>query len=236
MSRKKKPDLSGLEERLGYRFKDKSLLELALTHKSAVTGKARTLSNQRLEFLGDRVLGLAVSEMLYRQFPNNLEGDLSQRHTALVRNETCVEVALLLGLGSCLKLGAGERNSGGERNHSILGDACESVMGAIFLDGGYGAAFTMVERYWRPLMTASAEAPRDAKALLQEWALGRGLPVPNYREVERSGPDHRPVFRVAIELPGLMPAEGVGPSKRDAERAAAAMMLAREGILAGTDA
>ncbi len=231
----RKQDLSALEERLGYRFKNNALLELALTHKSAITGKKKTASNQRLEFLGDRVLGLSVSEMLYRAFPENLEGELSQRHTALVRNETCVEVALLLDLGSHLELASSERNSGGERNHSILGDACEAVIGAIFLDGGYERAFTMIERYWQPLMMASAQAPRDAKALLQEWALGRGLPVPHYREVERSGPDHKPIFRVSLELPGILPVEGVGPSKRDAEKSAASTMLAREGILAGTD-
>lgn len=228
--KRKQNDLSALEERLGYRFKDKALLEQALTHKSFVTGRKHA-SNQRLEFLGDRILGLAVADMLFQSFPGNLEGELSQRHTALVRNETCVEVALLLDLGAHLHLGAGERNAGGERNHSILGDACEAVMGAIFLDGGYEPAKLMIERYWRPLMTASAQAPRDAKALLQEWALGRGLPVPNYREVERTGPDHKPLFRVSLELPGIMPAEGVGPSKRDAERAAASTMLAREGIL-----
>lgn len=228
--KRKQNDLSALEERLGYRFKDKALLEQALTHKSFVTGRKHA-SNQRLEFLGDRILGLAVADMLYQTFPGNLEGELSQRHTALVRNETCVEVALLLDLGVHLYLGAGERNSGGERNHSILGDACEAVMGAIFLDGGYEPAKSMIERYWRPLMTASAQAPRDAKALLQEWALGRGLPVPNYREVERTGPDHKPLFRVSLELPGIIPVEGTGSSKREAEKAAASMMLAREGIL-----
>jgi ribonuclease-3 len=169
--------------------------------------------------------------MLYQTFPGNLEGELSQRHTALVRNETCVDVALLLDLGAHLQLGAGERNSGGERNHSILGDACEAVMGAIFLDGGYTPVQATIERYWRPLMQASAQAPRDAKALLQEWALGRGLPVPHYREVERTGPDHKPSFRVSLELPGILPVEGVGPSKREAERAAATIMLAREGVL-----
>jgi ribonuclease-3 len=229
--KRKANELSALEERLGYRFKDVALLEQALTHKSFVTGRKHA-SNQRLEFLGDRVLGLAVAEMLYGFFPGNLEGELSQRHTALVRNETCVEVALLLDLGSHLRLGAGEKNAGGERNHSILGDACEAVMGAIFLDGGYEPAKNMIERYWRPLMTASAQAPRDAKALLQEWALGRGLPVPHYREIERTGPDHKPVFRVSLELPGILAVEGVGPSKRDAEKAAAATMLAREGVLA----
>jgi ribonuclease-3 len=232
--KRKQNDLSALEERLGYRFKDIALLEQALTHKSAVTGR-KYESNQRLEFLGDRVLGLVIAEMLYQGFPKNLEGELSQRHTALVRNETCVEVALLLDLGSHLRLGAGERNSGGARNHSILGDACEAVMGALFLDGGYQPAKSMIERYWRPLMQASAQAPRDAKALLQEWALGRGLPVPNYREVERSGPDHKPLFRVSIELPGILPVEGVGASKREAEKAAAAMMLAREGVLVNAD-
>lgn len=230
---RKKSDLSVLEERLGYRFKNGALLEQALTHKSFVTGRKHA-SNQRLEFLGDRVLGLAVAEMLYTSFPGNLEGELSQRHTALVRNETCVEVAQLLELGPHLRLAPGERNAGGERNPSILGDACEAVMGAMFLDGGYEPARQMIERYWRPLMTAALQAPRDAKALLQEWALGRGLPVPSYREVGRSGPDHKPEFRVSIELPGIDPAEGIGPSKREAERAAASSMLAREGILVNT--
>ncbi|MGE0338756.1 MAG: ribonuclease III [Xanthobacteraceae bacterium] len=230
---RKKSDLSALEERLGYRFKNGALLEQALTHKSFVTGRKHA-SNQRLEFLGDRVLGLAVAEMLYTSFPGNLEGELSQRHTALVRNETCVEVAQLLELGPHLRLAPGERNAGGERNPSILGDACEAVMGAMFLDGGYEPARQMIERYWRPLMTAALQAPRDAKALLQEWALGRGLPVPSYREVGRSGPDHKPEFRVSIELPGIDPAEGIGPSKREAERAAASSMLAREGILVNT--
>lgn len=228
--KRKANDLSALEERLGYRFKDVALLEQALTHKSFVTGRKHA-SNQRLEFLGDRILGLVIAEMLYQTFPGNLEGELSQRHTALVRNETCVEVALLLNLGAHLLLGAGERNAGGDRNHSILGDACEAVMGAIFLDGGYDPAQSMIERYWRPLMQASAQAPRDAKALLQEWALGRGLPVPNYREVERTGPDHKPLFRVSLELPGIIPVEGVGASKREAEKAAASMMLVREGVL-----
>ncbi|MBX3520492.1 MAG: ribonuclease III [Xanthobacteraceae bacterium] len=232
---KRKPqELSALEERLGYRFKDVTLLSQALTHKSAVTGRKHA-SNQRMEFLGDRVLGLVVAEMLFSSFPGNLEGELSQRHTALVRNETCVEVALLLDLGAHLNLGQGERNAGGEHNHSILGDACEAVIGAIFLDGGYAPAKTLIEHYWRPLMQASAQAPRDAKALLQEWALGRGLPVPQYREVARSGPDHKPVFRVSLELPGILPVEGVGPSKRDAEKAAASTMLAREGVLANSN-
>jgi ribonuclease-3 len=231
---RKKSDLSALEERLGYRFKDRALLEQALTHKSFVTGRKHA-SNQRLEFLGDRVLGLAVAEMLYTTFPGNLEGELSQRHTALVRNETCVEVAQLLELGPHLRLAPSERNAGGERNPSILGDACEAVMGAMFLDGGYEPARKMIERYWRPLMTAALQAPRDAKALLQEWALGRGLPVPSYREVGRTGPDHKPEFRVSIELPGIDPVEGIGPSKREAERAAASSMLAREGILVNTN-
>lgn len=227
--KRKANDLSALEERLGYRFKDIALLKQALTHKSFVTGRKHA-SNQRLEFLGDRVLGLAAAEMLFETFPGNLEGELSQRHTALVRNETFVEIAQLLDLGSHLLLGAGERNSGGERNHSILGDACEALIGAVFLDGGYEPARAMIERFWRPLMRASKQAPRDAKALLQEWALGRGMPVPNYREIERSGPDHKPVFRVSVELPGILPVEGVGASKREAEKAAAATMLAREGV------
>ena len=224
-------DLSALEERLGYRFKDIALLEEALTHKSAVASGRRRISNQRLEFLGDRVLGLAVAQMLYQSFEQNHEGELSQRHTALVRNETCVEVALMLDLGSHIEVEDEKQHGQLRENHTVLGDACEAVIAAIFLDGGYAPAQAMITRYWQPLMSASAEAPRHAKALLLEWAHGRGLPDPIYREVSRSGPPHKPTFRISVEIGNIVPLEGVGASKREAEHAAAAMMLARERVL-----
>jgi ribonuclease-3 len=224
------------EERIGYEFADKTLLEHALTHISALSGKSRIGSYQRLEFLGDHVLGLVVSDMLFRAYPKADEGELSRRLADLVRKETCADVGRTIDLGEALKLGASEISAGGRRRTAILADACEAVVGAVYLDGGYPAAAALVERLWGERMRATARALRDPKTLLQEWAQGRGLPPPMYREVERKGPHHDPEFRVSVELPDHQPAEGLGRSKRAAEQAAAAAMLAREGIeTAGRD-
>jgi ribonuclease-3 len=221
---------SPLETTIGYRFRDKALLERALTHISALKGQGRTGSYQRLEFLGDHVLGLAVSEMLFAAFPKAEEGELSRRLADLVRRETCAEVARAIDLGAALRLGASEVRAGGRSRLAILADVCESLIGAVFLDGGYKAAKALVERYWSDRMRKPARALRDPKTVLQEWAQARGLPTPTYREVERTGPHHDPVFRIAVSLPNREPAEGKGRSKRAAEQAAAAAMLAREGV------
>jgi ribonuclease-3 len=223
---------SALETTIGYRFRDKALLERALTHISALKGQGRTGSYQRLEFLGDHVLGLAVSEMLFEAFPKAEEGELSRRLADLVRRESCADVARAIDLGASLRLGASEVRSGGRSRIAILADVCESLIGAVFLDGGYKAAKTFVERYWSDRMRKPARPLRDPKTILQEWAQARGLPTPSYREVERTGPHHDPVFRVAVLLPERDPAEGRGRSKRAAEQAAAAALLAREGVRA----
>ncbi len=219
-----------LEERIGHSFAELALLESALTHISALSGKSRAGSYQRLEFLGDHVLGLVVSEMLFRAFPKADEGELSRRLADLVRKETCAEIARVIDLGAVIKLGTSEANSGGRRRTAILADVCESLIGAVFLDGGYPAAATVIERLWGERMRAPTHPLRDPKTVLQEWAQGRGLPTPLYREVERTGPHHDPEFRVAVVLPDLTPAEGTGRSKRAAEQAAAAALLAREGV------
>jgi ribonuclease-3 len=219
-----------LAERIGYSFADEALLDRALTHISALSGKSRSGSYQRLEFLGDRVLGLVISDMLFRAFPRADEGELSKRLADLVRKETCAEVARAMEIGAALKLGSSESNSGGRRRTAILADVCEALVGAVYLDGGYQAAMELVERFWSERMHALKRPPRDAKTALQEWAQGRGLPTPTYREIERTGPHHSPEFRVTVELPDREPAEGIGRSKRAAEQAAAAAMLAREGI------
>ena len=219
-----------LEERIGHSFAEAALLESALTHISALSGKSRAGSYQRLEFLGDHVLGLVVSEMLFRAFPKADEGELSRRLADLVRKETCAEIARVIDLGAVIKLGTSEANSGGRRRTAILADVCESLVGAVFLDGGYPAAATVIERLWGERMRAPTHPLRDPKTVLQEWAQGRGLPTPLYREVERTGPHHDPEFRVAVVLPDLTPAEGTGRSKRAAEQAAAAALLAREGV------
>ncbi len=221
---------SPLETTIGYRFRDKVLLERALTHISALKGQGRVGSYQRLEFLGDHVLGLAVSEMLFEAFPKAEEGELSRRLADLVRRESCADVARAIDLGASLRLGASEVRAGGRSRIAILADVCESLIGAVFLDGGYKAAKALVLRYWSDRMRKPARPLRDPKTVLQEWAQARGLPTPSYREVERTGPHHDPVFRIGGGRRERAPADGRGRSKRAAEQAAAAALLAREGV------
>jgi ribonuclease III len=221
------------EERIGYRFKTAALLEQALTHISALTGaRNRAGSYQRLEFLGDHVLGLVISDMLFRAFPKADEGEMSRRLADLVRKEACADVARAIDLGTVIRLGASESNAGGRGRTAILADVCEALVGAVYLDGGYDAAAALIGRFWGDRMRTPARPLRDSKTVLQEWAQARGLPTPNYREVERKGPDHDPEFRVTVELPKFAPAEGLGRSKRAAEQAAATAMLTREGVKA----
>jgi len=228
--RKRAAAASALEQTVGYRFKDGELLVRALTHISALAGGSRTGSYQRLEFLGDHVLGLVISEMLFRAFPKGDEGELSRRLADLVRRETCADVARAINLGEAMRLGTSESNSGGRSRTAILADVCEALVGAVFLDGGYPEATKLVELLWGERMRAPSRPLRDPKTILQEWAQARGLPTPAYREVERIGPHHNPEFRIAVTLPEREPAEGRGRSKRVAEQAAAAAMLQREGV------
>jgi ribonuclease-3 len=229
--------MDDLEARIGYRFADRTLIERALTHISALTGPdSRSASYQRLEFLGDHVLGLVISDMLFKAFPKADEGELSRRLADLVREETCAEVARAIDLGPALKLGNSEVHGGGRRRTAILADVCEALIAAVFVDGGYASAAVLIERFWQERMLRPRRPLRDSKTVLQEWAQARGMPAPSYREVERSGPDHDPEFRVAVEVIDREPAEGRGRSKRAAEQAAAAALLVREGVGAeGTD-
>jgi ribonuclease III len=225
---------AALEARIGHKFTDPTLLATAFTHVSALkSARKRGDSYQRLEFLGDHVLGLIVSDMLYRAFPNANEGELSKRLADLVRKETCADVATSLALVDDIKLGAVGAGASARLRKSVLGDICEAVIGAIFLDGGYAAAAQFVERNWTERMRRPRLPLRDPKTVLQEWAQAKGLPTPVYREVERTGPHHDPQFRVAVDLPGLAPAEGIGGSKRAAEKVAASVMIAREGVPGG---
>ncbi|MGL4729056.1 MAG: ribonuclease III [Bosea sp. (in: a-proteobacteria)] len=227
----RKPDINALQARLGHSFANLALLEEALTHVSANPADTlRRLNYQRLEFLGDRVLGLCVAEMLYLAFPDAEEGALSRRLADLVRKEACAEVAALWQLGPHLKLGAGEAHSGARKNKAILGDACEAVIGAVFLDGGFQAAYRLVEQAFGPRMRAASQPMRDAKTALQEWAQGLGAPPPSYTEKGRSGPDHAPRFIIAVTVNGHPPADGEGKAKRSAEQAAAEEFLRREGL------
>jgi ribonuclease-3 len=225
-----KVSLADLEIRLAYRFSDRSLAERALTHLSAAPSDlegGRLESYQRLEFLGDRVLGLAVADMLYAAYPQASEGELSIRLAALVRRDACAEVAALWDLGRHLRLGLGEVQTGGRKKTTILADVCEALIGAVFLDGGFVAARALIERAWGERMRAIAAPARDAKTALQEWAQARALGAPAYDEIERSGPDHAPIFTVRVTLEGYPPELGSASSKRAAEQAAAAAFMSR---------
>ncbi len=220
-------DLDRLAARLGHRFAHPEILAQALTHPSAANRRGRTDdSYERLEFLGDRVLGLIVADLLLRRFPEENEGALALRHAALVRRETLAEVAQALGLGPELRLAKGEETAGERENPSLLADACEAVIGALYLDGGLDVARALIELHWTPILEAALRPPQDAKTALQEWAQGRGLPLPDYRETDRSGPAHQPVFTVEAGVEGHSPVIGTGRSKRIAEQAAAARLLA----------
>lgn len=218
--------LADLETSLAYTFKDLGNLALALTHIGATLH--RTASYQRLEFLGDRVLGLAVAAMLYETFPEADEGELSRRLADLVRAESCAEVAAEWDVEPHIRLGPGERANLSLRR-AVLGDICESIIGAVFLDGGYEHANALVRRAFADRMRAPRRL-RDPKTALQEWAQAKGLAAPLYREVARKGPHHAPEFTVAVMVDGHEEAEAKGPSKRIAEQAAASAFIGREGM------
>lgn len=229
---RKAPETSRLQATLGHVFTDQGLLATALTHMSAEG--SRLQSYQRLEFLGDRVLGLSIADMLFERYPQAEEGDMSRRLADLVRKETCAEVALAWNLGAFMRLGEGEILGGARKNKAILADACEAIIGAVFIDGGYAAARGLVERAFGERLLKPVRPLRDAKTALQEWAQGQGYQTPTYSERGRSGPDHAPVFRVAARIAGLVDAEAQGPSKRLAEQAAAETFLRREGLWSET--
>jgi len=222
--------LEDLYARLGHDFSDPALLKLALTHASARAGARPQEDNERLEFLGDRVLGLAVAELLADSFPKAREGELARWFNHLVRAETCAEIAQEWELGAFILMSGGEAGSGGRSKKTILANACEAVLGAIFADGGYDPARAVVRRFWKPQLDMLELAAPDAKSLLQEWAQGRRLPLPRYLEVAREGPDHAPRFTAEVQIDGVAPERGTGANKRAAEQAAALAMLVREGV------
>jgi ribonuclease-3 len=224
-----------LEARLGHAFKDRALLKKALTHGSVRQASAKRRDNERLEFLGDRVLGLAIAELLSESYPSASEGDLARLYNRLVRGATCAEVARALDLGASLVLSESEAGSGGREKETILADACEALLGAVFLEAGYEKARDVVRAHWGGKLDGSPTQAADAKSALQEWAQGRGLDLPEYVEVARQGPDHAPRFTSEVRIKGTKPARGEGASKRAAEQAAAAALLAREGVWRRTD-
>jgi ribonuclease-3 len=222
--------LHTLSERLGHAFARPELLQRALTHSSARNRGAKSYDYERLEFLGDRVLGLVIAEMLIERFPDAREGDLARRFNRLVRKETCADVAESLGLGAFVIMSTSEAESGGRGKQTILGDACEAILGAVFRDGGYEAARSIIHALWSERVDKDSAPLRDAKSALQEWVQGKGLPLPHYTQTGQEGPDHAPQFTTSVTVEGLDSAVGFGFSKRAAEQAAATAMLQREGV------
>ncbi len=225
-------DLAALAGGIGHKFSDARLAAEALTHRSALDRRPELKAafpngNERLEFLGDRVLSLAMADFLLCRFPHEREGDLARRHAALVKASTLAEIANEIGLGPHISLGDSERADGGKVKPTIVADALEALLGAVFLDAGFVAAAACVERLWNARIGEHLSAPRDAKTALQEWVQARRLPLPDYREIGREGPPHAPVFVVEVTIKGHSPAQGKGGSKREAERIAAAALLER---------
>jgi ribonuclease-3 len=232
--------LAALEAALEYRFAAPRLLEEALTHRSTAGrpqqarrgAVAPAPSYERLEFLGDRVLGLVVAEMLLAAYPREAEGDLARRHAQLVRKETLAEVAEAIGLSAHIRLPPADE-AAGRANPSLAADVCEAVIAALYLDGGFTPARGFVTKHWTPRMQAAAAPPKDPKTGLQEWAQGQGRPLPIYTLIDTQGPPHQPVFTVEVAVEGLGAAAASGASKRLAESAAAAGLLQK---LQGTKA
>jgi ribonuclease-3 len=218
-------DLAG---RLGHEFKRIKLLERAVTHRSA-RGSGSGGDYERLEFLGDRVLGLVVAELLFQRFSQEPEGALARRHAALVRREALSEVASTIGLGEFLLLAKGEDEAGERENPALLANACEAIIAALYLDGGLEVAERFILKHWVAMAERASNPPRDNKTGLQEWAQARALALPLYREISRVGPAHDPHFKIEVRVDGEAPAEGQGKSKRQAEQAAAGALLSRLG-------
>jgi len=219
--------IAELERRIGHSFADRDLLERALTHGSVTKGSAKIRDNERLEFLGDRVLNLAVAEQLMTLRPEATEGELSKLMNQLVNYRACADAARRAGLRDALRVDASATKIGARDNERVLGDACEALIAALYLDAGFPAARQFVTTFWAELLNHLDTPTKDPKTLLQEWAMARGLPVPNYRVVKQEGSAHEPVFTVEVGLPDLEPMTASGGSKREAERLAADAMLTR---------
>jgi len=214
--------LDWLESTLGHRPRDPALFAMALTHSS----HGRAHDYQRLEFLGDRVLGVTIAAWLYRLFPAEPEGKLSRRFNALVSGETCAGIARTLGIPKHLLLGKQARDDGASDSDNVLGDVVEALIGALFLEGGLDAAERFIQRVWADILETQDSAPKHPKSALQEWAAAHRCRTPVYTLVNRSGPHHAPAFTVKAEIPGRAEASAEGSSKQEAETAAAAKLLA----------
>ena len=219
-----------LEERIGYKFSSYEDLERALTHPSVQKKNEDNFHYQRLEFLGDRVLGLCVAHILHFKFPEATEGELALRYNSLVRGSALAEIADEISLYEFIRTGGDLKKVTGKRMQSIRADVMEAIIAAVYLDGGLSQAQAFVDRFWTERIADSSTAKRDSKTELQEWAHSRNLGTPKYKETERTGPAHDPEFTVSVKVPEKIACIGIGRSKRIAEQMAAAKMLVREGV------
>lgn len=220
--------LAALEQRIGYVFTNRALLHEALTHGSVHEGRKKRRDYDRLEFLGDRVLGLCVAERLLAEHESDQEGDLAPRLNALVNRHACARAARSAGLGEVIVLSPSEEAHGGRQKEAILGDVCESVIAALYLDGGLEMARAFITRFWGDAFDHARSAQRDAKTALQEWAAARKKHL-RYETVAQSGPEHAPHFVIDAHIEGFEPVRGEGNSKREAQRAAAEAFLRQRG-------
>ena len=214
-----------LERRIGHTFVDRDLLERALTHGSVTKGSPKIGDNERLEFLGDRVLNLAVAEQLMRLQPEAAEGALSKLMNQLVNYHACADAARRAGLRDAMRVDASATKVGARDNDRVLGDACEALIAGLYLDAGFPVARDFILAFWSEAFQNLDAPTKDPKTMLQEWAMARGLPVPDYQVMKQEGSAHEPVFTIEVRLPGLEPMTAVGGSKREAERLAADAML-----------
>ncbi len=223
--------IEALQAKLGYQFKEAVRLEEALTHASLSQGSRKIVNNERLEFLGDRLLNLLVAERLMQLHPDAREGDLSKRLHVLVSRETCARVGGDIGIGPALRLPGGETRRGAREQDTLLADAMEAVIAAIYLDSGLEVLRDVFLPLWDTEISAVQNTGfANPKSALQEWAAARKLPAPAYEVVSREGPDHAPVFTVAVSVKGLEPERAQGRSRQEAEKAAATALLRREDI------
>ena len=227
-----KRNFAALEDRFAYVFSDQTLLERALTHSSLSGGNNTVRDLERLEFLGDRVLGLLTAEELWRRYPTYEEGELAPRLNALVRKETCAKAALFFDVDKYMLLSEWEEQAGGRKKKAILGDVMEALLGALYVDGGLEVARGVYDQFWKPNLEEMAKSHKDPKTALQEWTQNKKLGTPNYDVLEADGPAHEPAFKIEVQVKGYTSATGVGSSKRAAQMEAAKAFLAREGIKA----
>ncbi|WP_411818554.1 ribonuclease III [Hyphococcus sp. DH-69] len=225
-----KHNFAALEKKFGHKFSDPTLLKRALTHSSLSGGDSSVRDLERLEFLGDRVLGLLTAEELWRKYPHFNEGDLAPRLNALVRKETCAKAALFFGVDKFILMSEWEDSAGGRRKTAILGDVMEALLGALYVDAGLEAARKVFDLFWTENIEDLSRLHKDPKTALQEWSQHKKLGTPSYNVLDAEGPAHAPAFTIEVRIKGAKPATGEGRSKREAQMAAARAFLEREGV------